>query len=127
MDATPYLALIDFEDTFDTIDQAQLWRVLERQVVEGVYITLLHRLYRQQRGKVRLHRDSRYFDGKRGVKQGDLLSTCLFIAVVEHMRTTDAFEGRRRHRACGALSSRHFSYAPGSCHSSRNLWTADKF
>ena len=78
-----WLALVDFEKAFDSVNHDALWSVLEKQGVHSKYVSVLRKLYYGQTARVRTDVDSRSFSMTRGVKQGDPISALLFIAVME--------------------------------------------
>jgi hypothetical protein len=78
-----WLALVDFEKAFDTVEHSPLWKVLEQQGVPSHYIKLLELLYTDQQAYVQAGVKSRMFSIERGVKQGDPISALLFIAVMQ--------------------------------------------
>lgn len=78
-----WFGLVDFEKAFDTIEHDALWQVLVDQGVDTAYIDLLMALYANQTASVSAGTQSRSFVIERGVKQGDPISTLLFIAVME--------------------------------------------
>ena len=78
-----WLALVDFEKAFDTVEHGPLWEVLKSQGVPVHYIVLLKRLYRDQTASVQAGTRSRTFSISRGVKQGDPISALLFIAIMQ--------------------------------------------
>ena len=80
---TVWLALVDFEKAFDTVEHAPLWQALETLGVQSEYIDVLKVLYCKQTCMVSAGVSSRLFDLKRGVKQGDPVSSFLFVAVME--------------------------------------------
>jgi len=78
-----WLALVDYEKTFDTVEHSSLWKVLEQQGVPKHYVKLLDVLYTGQEAYVQAGVRSRTFCVERGVKQGDPISALLFIAVMQ--------------------------------------------
>ena len=78
-----WLGLVDFEKAFDTVEHGPLWDALEELGVESQYVDVLKMLYRSQACTVLAGAESRAFSLERGVKQGDPLSSFLFIAVME--------------------------------------------
>ena len=78
-----WLGLVDFEKAFDTVEHDTLWDALDELGVAQPYTNLLKKLYSCQQATVVSGVESRPFDLQRGVKQGDPLSSFLFIAVME--------------------------------------------
>ena len=78
-----WIAMVDFEKAFDTVEHEPLWRVLRSNSVPEHYIHLLAVLYSEQKGVVKTDVQSNEFSISRGVKQGDPLSALLFIAIMQ--------------------------------------------
>ena len=78
-----WLCAVDFEKAFDTIEHDELWKTLLNQGVPSNYIDLLKKLYCNQEAEVQIEHARRCFNIERGVKQGDPLSSLLFLAVME--------------------------------------------
>ena len=78
-----WLAVVDFEKAFDTVEHSALWISLSELGVDHRYIRILQILYDCQIGSVIIGTESRAFDLQRGVKQGDPISSLLFLAVME--------------------------------------------
>lgn len=75
-----WMASLDLKKTFDRIEFGFLFEALRIQNVPEPYIQLLAVLYNNQTGSVN---GSRYFNIRRGVKQGDIISPMLFNAGLE--------------------------------------------
>ena len=80
-----WMAMVDFEKAFDSIDHASLWKVLKKQSSTETYINLLSAMYEGQMATVQAGARSRPFFIERGVKQGDPVSALLFIAVMQDL------------------------------------------
>ena len=78
-----WIAAIDYEKAFDTVEHDSLWEALSRAGVGPIYIRTLAALYAGQTGVVVDELQSRSFNIKRGTKQGDPLSPSIFNAVLE--------------------------------------------
>ena len=80
-----WLATVDFRKAFDCVNHGALWQALAEQGVPEQLLALIRRLYTGQQGIIALDVDSKTFPILRGTKQGDPLSSLLFISVLEHM------------------------------------------
>ena len=78
-----WVCLVDFEKAFDTVAHEKLWATLRTMGVTENYTRLLHKLYSNQTASVFAGTESRSFSLNRGVKQGDPISSLLFLAVME--------------------------------------------
>ena len=78
-----WFGLVDFEKAFDTVEHEMLWDALSTQGVGNNYVWLLRALYDGQSATVVSSTESRRFELQRGVKQGDPISSLLFLAVME--------------------------------------------
>ena len=67
---------------FDSINHNSIWDALKTYGIEHEYISLLKRLYRNQKATVMIDKESDMFEIKKGTKQGDPLSSLLFNTVV---------------------------------------------
>ena len=76
-----WIASIDLTKAFDRLEHHVLFRALSEQGVDVEYVRLLSDIYSAQWGSVN---GSAAFDITRGVKQGDVLSSLLFNAGLEH-------------------------------------------
>ena len=78
-----WVAAIDFQKAFDTIEHESLWLSLAEVGVPMAYVRTLASLYSNQRGMVVDGCVSKPFEIRRGTKQGDPLSPALFNAVLQ--------------------------------------------
>ena len=78
-----WIGLVGFLKAFDTVEHCSLWEVLRQQNVHQHYINLLRCLYSDQVAYVQAGAKSRTISLARGVKQGDPISSLLFIAVMQ--------------------------------------------
>ena len=98
-----WLGLVDFEKAFDTVEHDPLWDALTELGVNQSYINILKMLYGHQEAEVAVGTKSRLFTLERGVKQGDPISSFLFIAVMEVVfRSLKRKWGRLNQRRTGA-------------------------
>ena len=68
---------------FDSISHKSLWKALEKFGIEPQYISLLRRLYAEQQGTVFTDKESDLLEIKRGMKQGDPLSSLVVNTVIQ--------------------------------------------
>ena len=80
---TTWVAAIDYQKAFDSVEQASIWTALTRQGVPAGYVQLLDALYKGQSAQVKTDRLSRSYAISRGTRQGDPLSSLLFNALPE--------------------------------------------
>ena len=78
-----WIAFVDFHKAFDTVEHLPLWKTLDELGVQRSYTSILMKLYEGQLATVVARTESRAFPLKSGVKQGDPISSLLFIAVME--------------------------------------------
>ena len=80
----------DFTKAFDSISHKSIWDALKSCNVDHEYISLLKKLYRDQKASVLTDEESNMFEIKKGTKQGDPLSSLFFNMVLhrKHWKTT---------------------------------------
>ena len=84
------LCFIDYIKAFDCVDHVKLWKALREMGMPDHFICLLRNLYAGQEATVRtLYGTTDWFKVEKGVRQGCLLSPCLFSLHADHiMRNT---------------------------------------
>ena len=92
------IAAVGFKKAFDTVEHSSLWTALRRQGVPPEYVHLLQRLYHDQKASVRTDSTSKPSKLRRGTKQGDLLSSLLFNALLQHVPESLIPDWQRRRR-----------------------------
>ncbi|KAF7243594.1 hypothetical protein EYD10_10136 [Varanus komodoensis] len=81
-----YICFIDYAKVFDCVDHNKLWQVLKEMGVPDHLICLLRNLYVGQEATVRTgHGTTDWFKIEEGVRQGCILSPCLFNLYAEHI------------------------------------------
>lgn len=85
---------VDFRKAFDSIKHDKIWEALKNQGVEPKYIKLIKEIYKDAKTYVRTDRKGETFPIKKGVRQGDPLSSNLFNAVLEEVFRNLEWEGR---------------------------------
>ena len=79
-----YLYFTDYTKAFDCVDHDKLWKALKEMGIPGCLTYLLRNLYASQEATVRtLYGMIDWFKIEKGVRQGCLLSSCLFNLYAE--------------------------------------------
>ena len=74
-----YFCFIDYAKAFDCVDRNKLWKILKEMWIPDHLTCLLRNLYAGQEARVRTgHGTTDWFQIGRGVRQGCILSPCLF-------------------------------------------------
>ena len=79
-----WTATVDFTKAFDSISHKSIWEALKSCNVDHGYISLLRKMYRDQKASVQTDEESNIFDIQKGSKQGDPLSSLLFNTVLQY-------------------------------------------
>ena len=85
-----YFFFIDYAKAFDCVDHNKLWKILKEMGIPDHLTCLLRNLYAGQEATVRTgHGTTDWFQIGKGVRQGCILSPCLFNFYAEYiMRNT---------------------------------------
>ena len=80
-----YFCFIDYTKAFDYVDHNKLWKILREMGIPDHLTCLLRNLYAGQEATVRLDQSVRtdWFQIGKGVRQGCILSPCLFNLYAE--------------------------------------------
>ena len=77
---------IDYAKAFDCVDHNQLWKILQEMGIPDYQTCLLRNLYAGQEVTVRtVHGTLDWFQIRKGVCQGCILSPCLFNLYAEYL------------------------------------------
>ena len=81
-----YFCFIDYTKAFDCVDHNKFWKILKEMGIPDHLTCLLRNLYTGQEATVRtLYRTNDWFKMEKRVRQGCLLSPCLFKLYTEHI------------------------------------------
>ena len=81
-----YFCFIDYAKAFDCVDHNKLWKTLIEMGVQNHLTCLLRNLYAGQEVTVRTgHGKTDWFQIGKGVRQGCILSPCLFNFYAEYI------------------------------------------
>ena len=101
-----YFCFIDYAKAFDCVDHNKLWEILKEMGIPDHLICLLRNLYAGQEATVRTgHGTTDWFQIGKGVRQGCILSPCLFNLYAEYiMRNADWKKHKLESRLPGEIS-----------------------
>ena len=81
-----YFCFIDYTKAFDCVDHNKLWKILKEMGIPDHLTCLLRNLYAGQEATVRTgHGTTDCFQIGKGVRQGCILSPCLFNLYAEYI------------------------------------------
>ena len=81
-----YICFIDYAKSFDSVDHNKLWQILQQMGTPDHLTCLLRNLYAGQEATVRTgHGTTDWFQTRKGVHQGCMLSSCLFNLYAEYI------------------------------------------
>ena len=88
-----YFCFIDYVKAFDCVDHNTLWKILQEMGILDHLTCLLRNLYAGQEATVRTgHGTTDWFQIRKGVRQGCILSPCLFNLYTEYIMRKAALE-----------------------------------
>ena len=98
-----YFCFIDYGKAFNCVDHNKLWKILKEMEIPDHLTCLLRNLYAGQEGTVRTgHRTTDWFQIRKGVCQGCILSPCLFNIYAEYiMRNAGLDEAQAESKIAG--------------------------
>ena len=88
-----YFCFIDYAKAFDCVDHNKLWKILQEMGIPDHLTCLLRNLYAGQEAAVRTgHGTTDWFQIGEGVRQGCILSPCLFNLYAEYIMRNAALD-----------------------------------
>ena len=101
-----YFCFIDYAKAFDCVDHHKLWKILKEMGIPDHLICLLRNLYAGQEATVRIgHGKTDWFQIRKGVRHGCILSPCLFNLCAEYiMRKAGLDEAQAGVKIAGEIS-----------------------
>ena len=88
-----YFYFIDYAKAFDSVDHNKLWKILKGMGIPDHLTCLLRNLYAGQEATVRTgHGTTNWFQIGKGVRQGCILSPCLFNIYAEYIMRNAGLE-----------------------------------
>ena len=88
-----YFCFIDYAKAFDCVDHNKIWKILQEKGIPAHLSCLLRNLYAGQEATVRTgHGTTDWFQIVKGIRQGCILSPCLFDLYAEYIRRNAGLE-----------------------------------
>ena len=88
-----YFCFIDYAKAFNCVDHNKLWKILKEMGIPDHLTCLLRNLYAGQEATVRTgHGTTDWFPIEKGVRQGCILSPCLFNLYAEYIMRNAGLE-----------------------------------
>ena len=88
-----YFCFVDYAKAFDCVNHSKLWKILKEMGIPDHLICLLRNLYAGQEATVRTgHGTTDWFQIGKGVRQGYILSLCLFKLYAEYIMRNAGLE-----------------------------------
>ena len=89
-----YFCFIDYTKAFDCVDHNKLWKILKEIGIPDHLTCLLRNLYSgQETTVITVHGTTNWFQIRKEVHQGCILSPCLFNLCAEHIMRNAGLEG----------------------------------
>ena len=88
-----YFCFIDYAKAFDCVDHSKLWKILNEMGISDHLTCLWRNLYTGQEATIRIgHGTTDWFQIGKGVRQGCILSPCLFNFYAEYIMRNAGLE-----------------------------------
>ena len=107
-----YFCFIDYAKDFDCVDHNKLWKILKEMGIPDPLTCLLRNLYAGQEATVRTdHGTTDWFQIGKGVRQGCILSPCLFNLYAEYIMRNAGLEETQAAIKIAGRNINNFRYA----------------
>ena len=107
-----YYCFIDYTKAFDYVDHNKLWKILKEIEISDHLTRLLRNLFTGQKATVRTgHGTMDWFLNGEGVRQGCILSPCLFNLHGEHIMRNDGLDEAQAGIKMARRNINNFRYA----------------
>ena len=106
-----YVCFIDYAKAFDCVDYNKLWKILKVIGIPDHLTRFLRNLYTDQEARVRTgHGTTHWFQIGKGVRQGCILSPCLFNFCAEYIMRNTGLEETQAGIKIGAKNVYNLRY-----------------
>ena len=107
-----YFCFVDYAKAFDCVDHNKLWKILKEMGIPDHLICLLRNLYASQEATVRTgHGTTDWFQIGKGVRQGCIMSPCLFNLYAEYIMRNAGREETQAGIKIAGRNINNFRYA----------------
>ena len=107
-----YFCFIDYAKAFDCVEHNKLWKILKKMGIPDHLTCLLRNLYSGQEATVRIgHGTIDWFQIRKGVRQGCILSLCLFNLHSEYIMRNAGLEEAQAGIKIGGRNINSLRYA----------------
>ena len=107
-----YFCFIDYAKDFDCVDHNKLWKILKKMGIPDHLTCLLRNLYAGHEATVRTgHGTTDWFKIGKGVRQGGILSPCLFNLYAEYIMRNAGLEEAQLGIETGGRNINNLRYA----------------
>ena len=102
----------DYAKAFDCVDHNKLWKILKEMGIPDHLTCLLRNLYAGQEAKVRIgHGTTDWFQSRKGIFQGYILSPCLFNLYAKYTMRNAGLEEAQAGIKIARRNINNFKYA----------------
>ena len=102
-----YFCFIDYVKAFDCVDHNKLWKILKEMGIPDHLTCLLRNLYAGQEAVRTGHGTTDWFQIGKGVRQGCILSPCLFNLYAEYIMRNSGLEELLKYHRLNYFSPSH--------------------
>ena len=107
-----YFCFINYAKAFDCVDHNKLWKILKEMGIPDHLTCLLRNLYAGQEATVRTgHETTDWSQIRKGVRQGCILSPCLFNLQAEYIMRNAGLEEAQAGIKIAGRNINHLRYA----------------
>ena len=107
-----YLCFIDYAKAFECVDHNKLWKILNKMGIPDHLTCFLRNLHAGQEATVRTgHGTTDWFQIGKGVRQGCILSSCLFTFYAEYIMRHAGLEETQAGIKIGGRNISNLRYA----------------